>query len=421
MTKKLLFLILFLILFFLGGAYYWLSYLGNPVPFTETEENPQGFNPFKRASITPPTNTTGPVSTTTENMPPTSITPPQIPALRLLSTTPVGGMAASTTASTTLARYIDRGAGHIYETRADDAVIAKISNTTLPRIYESYWNKNLTAVVLRYIKEGTDNVVNFYGEIRRVEGVTSTSTASNRTPYEVRGKFLSADIKEIAISPKADRIFTWNIEGGKGVGYISQFDESKKTKIIDLPVTQVRVSWPEENTIIITTKASGASSGYAYTVDPRNGTSKKVLGGIIGLTTLTSGDGNKVLFSNTLNRSIGTALYDITKKTSSEVILKTLPEKCVWSVLRKNEIYCAVPTEIPSALYPDDWYKGTVSFIDQIWHLDTTTGEVHLLANLLDLSDKLIDATELKLDPKENFLYFINKNDLSLWSLDLNK
>jgi len=52
--------------------------------------------------------------------------------------------------------------------------------------------------------------------------------------------------------------------------------------------------------------------------------------------------------------------------------------------------------------------------------LDTTTGEVHLLANLLNLADELIDATNLSLDPNENFLYFVNKRDLTLWSLDLN-
>jgi hypothetical protein len=106
---------------------------------------------------------------------------------------------------------------------------------------------------------------------------------------------------------------------------------------------------------------------------------------------------------------------------SQEVIFKTLSDKCIWSNLRKNEIYCAVPTEIPNAMYPDDWYRGNVSFVDQIWHLDTNTGEVHLLANLLTLSSKLIDATDLTLDPKEDNLYFINKRDLTLWALDLNQ
>lgn len=421
MTKKLLFLILFLVLLFVGGAYYWLAYLGNPVPFTETAENPGGFNPFNRSSITPPSNTNNYVSTTTNTTPPPPVEAQKLPILRLLSATPVGGMSASTTASTTLVRYVDRGAGHIYESRADDASIFKLSNTTLPRIYESYWNKNLSAVVLRYIKEGSDTVVNFYGEIRKVVVTASSTLDANKTPYEIRGKFLSADIKEMAVSPKGDRIFTFNVENGRGVGYISQFDESKKTKLFDMPLTQVQVSWPEENTLTITTKASAVSSGYVYIVDIKNATVKKVFGGTLGLTTKTSTDSKQILFSSSASRTIKTSLYNTQTRATNEVIFKTFPEKCVWSNLHKNEVYCAVPTEIPNGLYPDDWYKGTVSFVDQIWHLDTLTGEVHLLANLVNLSDRLIDATNLTLDPKENFLYFINKNDLSLWSLDLNK
>ncbi len=418
MNKKLLALIVLLILIFVGGSYYWLVYEGRPVPFTETEENPRGFNPFVRNTVTPPTDTLSSLATTTTTSPPPS-QEIKIPILRQISTTPIGGMSASTTASTTLVRYVDRGTGHVSEARADEAEIIKLSNTTLPRIYESYWNKNLTSAVFRYIKEDTDVVVNFYAEIRKVSG-TSTDTV-NKTPYEIKGKFLSSTIKELAVSPKGDRIFTFNIEEGRGVGYLSQFDESKKTKILDTPLTQLSVSWPEENTIILTTKASGVSSGYTYSLDTKTGTLKKIFGGVVGLTTKPSVDLKYLMFSNRTGRTIGTFLYNTSTRTTSETIFKTLPEKCVWSSLRKNELYCAVPTEIPDALYPDDWYKGSVSFIDQIWHLDTITGEVHLLANLLDLSDKLIDATGLTLDPKENFLYFINKNDLSLWSLDLNQ
>ncbi|MEK7095408.1 MAG: hypothetical protein AAB917_02000, partial [Patescibacteria group bacterium] len=240
MNKKLLALIVLLILIFVGGSYYWLVYEGRPVPFTETEENPRGFNPFVRNTVTTPTDTLSSLATTTTTSPPPS-QEIKIPILRQISTTPIGGMSASTTASTTLVRYVDRGTGHVSEARADEAEIIKLSNTTLPRIYESYWNKNLTSAVFRYIKEDTDVVVNFYAEIRKVSG-TSTDTV-NKTPYEIKGKFLSSTIKELAVSPKGDRIFTFNIEEGRGVGYLSQFDESKKTKILDTPLTQLSVSW----------------------------------------------------------------------------------------------------------------------------------------------------------------------------------
>ena len=170
----------------------------------------------------------------------------------------------------------------------------------------------------------------------------------------------------------------------------------------------------------VTTKGSGSASGFSYSIDTKSAEMKKIIGGIRGLSVKMSNDGKEVIYSSG-NKSVGTYILNLKDNSSSETLFKTLVDKCVWSKIRKNEVYCAVPTEIPDGFYPDDWYKGNVSFVDQIWHLDVTTGEVHLLANLLNLSNTLIDATNLTLDPKENFLYFINKRDLSLWSLDLNQ
>jgi hypothetical protein len=82
-------------------------------------------------------------------------------------------------------------------------------------------------------------------------------------------------------------------------------------------------------------------------------------------------------------------------------------------------VYCAVPSQPIKAIYPDDWYKGTISFIDKIWQSNATTGEIKLISSIVDTSDRVIDAFNLGLDPKDDFLIFMNKNDLSLWSLDL--
>ncbi len=375
---------------------------------------PNSFNPLNREpAITKLVETPEKVATTTTEIP--SNTPLKLPILRKLSDTPVGGMAASTTASTTIVRFIDRGAGYIYEASNKNNNIENISNTTLPRIYESYWNKNLNVLVLRYLKQDSNTITNFYAEIRK------TSTSTSVTSFEIKGKYLSTDINEIVVAPTGDKIFTWNIEGGRGMGYISSFDEKNKVKIADTPITQVLIEWPEINTVTINTKASSGNYGYLYSIDTKTGAMKKMLGGLRGLSTKISKDMKQTLLSITKSTGFNTLLYNSKDESGREVIFKTLADKCVWSTLRKNEIYCAVPTNIPDGDYPDDWYRGNVQFVDQIWHLDTITGEVHLLANPLNLANELIDATQLILDQKEKFLYFINKRDLTLWSLDLNR
>jgi hypothetical protein len=232
---------------------------------------------------------------------------------------------------------------------------------------------------------------------------------------------LSPDVNQVAVSPSGDKVFTWNIEGDSGVGYISAFDEKTKVKIANTPLTQVTIDWPEANNVVVNTKASAVSSGFIYLIDTKSAVMKKVIGGLRGLTGKMSKDLSQVIYSYSTKNSFATSIFNTKDGTNKEVIFKTLSEKCTWSALRKNEVYCAVPTEIPTAQYPDDWYKGDVSFVDQIWHLNTTTGEVHLLGDLLTLSNKLIDATRLTLDPSENTLYFINKGDLTLWALDLNQ
>lgn len=415
--KKLLVIIL-IISVIAGAGYYWLSSQqetvidtdGNVVPGTSI------FSPFNRSGTIDQTPEPSTDNTNTEEPIITVDTGPyNPPKLRQLSSTPVAGVSASSTATTSVVRFMDRGTGHVYEADNVSEEIIKISNTTLPKIYETYWNKNLTALVSRYLRDETDTITNFYAELR------STGTSTTETPFEIKGSYLSPNINEIAVSPLGDKIFTWNIESGRGVGYISSFDEKNKTKVADTPLRQVNVEWPETNTITINTKASAVSNGFLYSIDTRNGVMNRVLGDIRGLSSKTSKDNTKVLYSSSNGNSILSYLFNKNDSSIQETVFRTLADKCVWSTLRKNELYCAVPTEIPSASYPDDWYKGSVSFLDQIWHLDTTTGEVHLLANLLSLSNNLIDATSLTLDPKEEILTFINKRDLSLWMLDLNQ
>ena len=418
MKKSTLTIIILIILALAGIAlYYWYFFMNVPSTNTDiTIEESGGFNPL---NVNPISNTNSQqdnstieeiTATTTED---TSVL---MPKLRLLSQEPVAGVYASTTKDKTIIRFVDRGTGHIYEANDLSMNVEKISNTTLPKIYEAYWNKNLNALVLRYLKDNTDLITNFYAELRTV----ASSTASSTTPFEIKGKYLSYDTNQIAVSPTKDRIFTWNIENKKGIGYISSFDEKNKTKIVETPLNQMNVDWPETSTITITTKGSSLIPGYSYTVNTKTTEMRKILSNIRGLSVKMSVDGTKTLYSEGGNK-ISTKLLNNKDGISSDIIFNTLADKCVWSTLRKNEVYCAVPTEINSGFYPEDWYKGNVSFIDQIWILDTTTGEVHLLANLLNLSKTLIDATELTLDPKEEFLYFINKRDLSLWSLDLNQ
>ena len=140
------------------------------------------------------------------------------------------------------------------------------------------------------------------------------------------------------------------------------------------------------------------------------------MGGINGLTTLTSQDGKLVLYSD---NNLSLNVYNISTKTADTIGVRTLTEKCVWG--RANDaLYCAVPKFIPSALYPDSWYKGGISFSDDIWKIDLKTGNTNIIANPESIEgSEEIDGIKLALDADENYLFFVNKKDSYLWKLNL--
>lgn len=356
------------------------------------------------------------------------------PTLRLLSNTPVGGYGASTTASTTVVRWVDRGRGNVYEAYGDTLDIRTISNTIVPKIYESVWNKTASSFIAATLND--DNTVStlVYADIRErilpKEIATSTATSTSGfgvnssgqslTKYELKGKELPPDIIAYAVSPKKDKLFMLINDNGIGVGYVSTFDGKSIKQIFTTPLTQVNVEWPEEKILAITTRGSADEGGYLYFVDPISGVWNKVMGPLRGLGARVSMDAKHVIVSAINgNDDLVTSIYNITKRTGVDAIIQTIADKCVWGNFYKELVYCAAPTNRTEAVYPDDWYSGKVSMVDKIWQINANTGEVKLISSIIDTSNRVIDAFHLGIDDKDNFLYFMNKNDLSLWSLDL--
>lgn len=446
MNKTLLILITIVIL--LGAAVFGWYYFSHQTTSTDTDttqDDGSGFVPFGRTPSGGGRQGTLPTGGTTtpsqDNNP--APTTGKVPVLRLISSTPVGGYSASTTASTTVIRWVDRGRGNVYETKGDSLAVTTLSNTLVPKIYESLWNKNMTAFVALALQEYDSGPNGIYAELRLRQTVvattskatktasstakTATSTIANipanpseGTLYQLRGNNLPNNIIGFAVSPKKDKVLLFVNESGTGVGYTSSFDGKGLLKVFSTPVTQAVVEWPEENTFTLLTKGAAAESGYFYFINAKTGTFKKLLGPYLGLTAKASRDAKRIVF--TVSNSEGnfaTGIYDVTKQKITDAGVKTLADKCVWSTAFLNEIYCAVPSRINAATYPDDWYLGNVSFVDKIWNIDALTGQTRVVSSIIDSSDRVIDAYNLTLDPKDNYLLFTNKDDLTLWSLDL--
>ena len=145
----------------------------------------------------------------------------------------------------------------------------------------------------------------------------------------------------------------------------------------------------------------------------------KTVGEIKGLTTLGNSDGSVTLLSRADGSSVVTGFY--TKKTGVSDVLgvSTLTDKCIWSTKEKTVVFCAVPQFISSGTYPDDWYKGKISFNDALWRINTADGSTEELFSPEFETGTSMDMTKLSLDQSEKTIIFTNKKDMTVWSYRL--
>jgi hypothetical protein len=432
MKIRTLLIVIVVILLILSAASYIYFFLNSDLPPANGRgepNNPFSFNPFNRGGPDDNDAYTGPVTEPTVNpgeisIPNTAV-PVKLPTLRLLSNTPVGGYEASTTATTTLVRFVDRGRGNVYEATMNSLTITTLSNTIVPKTYESVWNRNLTAFVGTMLSDSNEKPSTIFAELLKrpaPRSSTSTPVQAESAPYELKGRNFPENIVALAASPRKDKVFMLVNESGKGVGYTANFNGTSPVRIFETPITQVNVEWPEENTIAITTKGSADYDGYLYFVNPKTGTWKKILGPERGLSAKVSRDAQYVFSSSATPNSLPlkTKITNLKKGTETDAIFRTIADACVWGNFYKSVVYCGVPSIVPVGKYPDDWYKGNVSFPDKIWQLNVETDQSKLITSLTE-AGRIIDAFNLGIDRNDNYLFFMNKNDLSLWSLDLVK
>lgn len=307
-------------------------------------------------------------------------------------------------------RYVDRISGNIYQTFLDKLSERKFSTTIVPKVYESIFGNKGNSVLMRYLKADARTIETFLGVIPKE--VLGADTDAN----EIKGTFLSDNITDLSLSPDGTKIFYLLNVGENAIGTIINLADSKKTQIFDSPFTEWLSFWPNASMITLTTKPTALVQGHMYTLNPTTKSFIRALGDIYGLTTLTSPNGKLVLYSDS---SLTLNTFDINKKTTTPTGLRTLPEKCVWNN-DSSIVYCAVPTNISGGQYPDSWYQGEVSFVDQIWKIELLTGNTTIISDpALDTGGEDIDGIKLALDNSGKYLLFVNKKDSFLWKLDL--
>ena len=329
--------------------------------------------------------------------------------LRKLSSEPVAGAGVVDVSAGTAVNYIEKATGHIYEVELFSASKVRISNTTFPLVYDAIWGNKNNSLIARYLKDDNFTVDTYSLSINGL------STTSENT---VSGSLFPSDITDI--SAINGGLFFLQKKSDSSSGFISGFDGKGAKQIWSSPVKEFLSQYVNSNTVALTTKPERNIPGFLYFVNTSTAAITRVLGDIPGLSTLVSPNAGKILLISSANQT-SMYLYDNSAKTFTQTLPTTFPEKCLWSKKDSNTLYCAVPQSSLNSESLISWYKGMVSYSDDIWKYDLANNTADVIASLQSLSSETVDVIKPLLSEGEQYLVFINKIDGSLWSLDLTK
>lgn len=298
-------------------------------------------------------------------------------------------------------KYFNRSTGHLFQNGFEGKEEVRVSNVTIAAVMNAIWSPDKTYAALSHYNNG--DMKYYYAHY------TSTSTAESG--------FLSRNIASLAMSPAESRIAYFLPANGQYSLITASPTNTKQKTVFTTPFPDFDIAWQDKNTISLSTRGSAYAQSYLYSLNAGGGSLQKILGGIEGLTLLWDPKGKNLLYSQTSNEGRTLSLHVLTMANgiSKNTGIETLPEKCAWSRKSEQVIFCGVPQQIPRAHLPDDWWQGSVSFIDALWRIDLSTGEQREIMPAFQL-----DATHLFTSDDEEYLLFTNKKDGLLWSLKIN-
>lgn len=323
----------------------------------------------------------------------------------------------TTRPTTTLARYISAESGRVFDLPLDvpGALPRAVSNTTIPGIQRASLLQNGAGAILQYESDGVRKTLS----LGLASATTTLSAAAN--PQPTRLQYLPDHIVDFALSPNGTSL-TYLLPTANGVdGYIADASGTGSKKLFSLPLSQVLIHWPSQNTLLVHTKTAFGVTGAAFSVDTRSG----------AVTTLFFADTLSAIADRTFSRVVYqtilttgermTFVHDIARNTDKGLSFSPIPEKCVWGRAATSTLFCATPIAFVPPNYLDLWHAGVFSAADTIVSFDITTGESSLRSTPENEGGVPSDMIGLSLSPDEKYLSFIHKNDRTLWGVRLTK
>ena len=293
-------------------------------------------------------------------------------------------------------RYVKSENGYVYDYVPKYKKSYLISDTEIPHVSIATFSPDGNTILFQYLD----------GDLKTEKSVIGTLGGSNIN-------LLPDNI--ISFSFGQNNKFAYFKKTTYGANLILRdLITNKETIIYNSPISEWNTSFINEDSILITTKASEYADGFAYIVNTKNKIVSKLWSGISGLTTKVSMNGNYILRGETIASGPVLSLYNMKTKSLIKLSKMGLVEKCNF-IMDETNITCAIPKSFENKAYPDSWYLGEVKTDDALIRYTTENLNERILKNLSSEADTPIDVLKLDTNVAGDFVSFINKNDSSLW------
>ncbi len=308
---------------------------------------------------------------------------------------------ASLVAFGTTTRYhknIPENLGHLFErTLPGLDQENRISNLTIQQVAKVVWSPRGNQSVLFY--EDDQHAIRKF--LVAYNGISTPKT-----------HFLEDSISSVAFSPDGKQIAYINSLPGSDNVFIASTDLKTVKKILDNNIPGFEISWPSPDAVALKSKSSYAAEGFLYLAQTKTGSLRKIAGGA-GLDAVWNSDGSGVVYSTVagLGRALPLQFYDLVKKTTRNLGIASIAEKCVFGKKDKTMLYCAVPQNTPADSFPDSWWQGKISTQDTVVAIDVSSGtQVAAVPTNSDVINPV-------LFDDDSYLFFIDKNTGYLWAI----
>lgn len=327
-------------------------------------------------------------------------------------------------------QFVDSNTGYIYEKDLMNPTSTpiQITDTLYPNIVRAYFingaSDNKSRVIMQYLSGNTIKTISavipeYYGSTGKLINIVNL-------PDNIKFFTVSKDNKKaayIVLKNKAsygrqDTYTDWYL--------IKDNSDIYGSRIYSSDFSSWKLLIDDDKNIYAFTGDTAYTTNSLYKLE--NNTLSQIYSNHNGMSFLTAKDSLLVsIFTGNGLKIYKNNYFNGTNFTDSSIYplqISTLANKCGENSKDGEElIICGVPKEIKNyeSGLPDAWYQGLTSWDDNLYVINKDYPAGQMLFNLNSdggISEK-VDIKNVAIEDTKSHLAFINKNDGSLWTLNI--